>query len=174
MNKFNVAPLSVKNSRLDGVKLIEPPSYFEDFRGDYVEIYNRELYEAAGIKLDFKQDDYSTSNHGVLRGLHGDDKTWKLVKCVYGSLYLVVVNNDEKSEGYLKWESFCISSQNRLQILIPPKFGNGFLVMSDKAIFHYKQTTYYHEINQFTIKWNDPRIKIWWPINNPIRSERDF
>jgi dTDP-4-dehydrorhamnose 3,5-epimerase len=60
-----------------------------------------------------------------------------------------------------------------LQVLIPPKFGNGHLVTSDQAIFHYKQSTLYDRSRQFTIKWNDPKYKLWWPLKNPILSERD-
>ena len=54
-----------------------------------------------------------------------------------------------------------------------PKFGNGHVVMSDRAIFHYKQNTYYKPAGQFTIIWNDPHFNMWWPIKNPILSRRD-
>ena len=166
-------PLHIENSVLEGVKLITPPTIFEDFRGDYVEIYNQKIYQDAGIEQVFVQDDYATSRQHVLRGLHGDEKTQKLVKCLHGVLYFVVVNNDESSEQYKKWCSYTLSAQNRLQILVPPKFGIGYLVMSESAIFHYKQTTFYWESKQFTLKWNDPSLKIRWPIKDPILSERD-
>jgi len=109
----------------------------------------------------------------VLRGIHGDDKTWKLISCLYGSFYFVVVNNDPTSPQYRQWASFTLSDTNRLQVLVPPKFGNGHLVMSERAIFHYKQTTEYNRSGQFTLVWNDPSLKLWWPIQNPIVSERD-
>lgn len=165
--------MEVKNSELLGVKVITPPTIFEDFRGTYVETYNEELYKENGIKEKFIQDDISTSYRGVLRGIHGDKNTTKLVSCLFGSFYLVVVNNDELSNQYKKWVSFNLSSENKLQVLIPPKFGNGHLVVSEKAIFHYKQTTNYNQSKQFTIKWNDSDIKIWWPISDPILSKRD-
>ena len=60
-----------------------------------------------------------------------------------------------------------------LQVLIPPKFGNGHVVLSDRAMFHYKQTTYYDRAGQFTLLWNDPELGLWWPIANPIVSRRD-
>ena len=85
----------------------------------------------------------------------------------------MVVNNDESSDEFGKWESFTISDQNRLQVLIPPKFGNGHLVLSETAIFHYKQTTAYNRESQFTIMWDEPNYNIWWPIKNPILSRRD-
>lgn len=85
----------------------------------------------------------------------------------------MVVNNDPKSVQYKMWAAFTLSAKNRQQILIPPKFGNGHIVMSDKAIFHYKQTTYYDRATQFTIKWNDPDYNFWWPVKQPILSTRD-
>jgi len=160
-------------ARLEGVKVITPPTIFEDFRGDYVEIYNRELYREAGITSDFKQDDYATSSKDVLRGLHGDDRTEKLVKCVYGELYFVALQADKNHPQYMQWESFELSSSNRLQIYVPAHFAIGYLVLSDVGIFHYKQSTYYHETRQFTIAWNDPRARVKWPIENPKLSQRD-
>jgi dTDP-4-dehydrorhamnose 3,5-epimerase len=165
--------LEVKQTKLDGVLLIKPPTVFEDFRGSYVETYNEKLYNEAGIKVEFIQDDISVSHKNVLRGIHGDDVTWKLVSCLYGKFYLVVVNWDKTSPQYKQWESFTLSDENRLQVLIPARFGNGHVVLSETAIFHYKQNTYYDRSRQFTILWDDPELKIEWPITNPILSERD-
>jgi len=166
-------PLVVETTSLTGVKLIHPSTNFEDFRGSYVEIYNRELFQNAGINEDFIQDDISTSTKNVLRGIHGDQETAKLVSCLQGSFYLIVVNQDKDSPEFGKWESFTLSDKNRLQVLIPPKFGNGHLVLSESAIFHYKQTTNYNRASQFTILWNDPEFNFWWPVKNPILSRRD-
>jgi len=165
--------LQVETTRLEGVRVISPPTNFEDFRGSYVELYNKELFHKAGITQDFIQDDISTSSKHVLRGIHGDQDTWKLVSCLEGSFYLLVVNQDESSTQFGKWESFTLSDRNRLQVLIPPKFGNGHVVLSDSAIFHYKQTTTYNRASQFTILWNDPKFDFWWPVMNPILSQRD-
>ena len=158
---------------LDSVRLIKPPTIFEDFRGQYVETYNERLYREAGIDQHFIQDDISMSRRHVLRGIHGDDKTWKLISCLQGSFYMVVINNDPQSPQYRKWTSFTLSESNRLQVLVPPKFGNGHVVMSEQAIFHYKQTTDYDRSGQFTLIWNDPALNIWWPVQNPIVSQRD-
>lgn len=165
--------MEVSKTKLDGVLLIKPPTIFEDFRGIYVETYNEKLYTEAGIKIKFVQDDIAVSSQDVLRGIHGDGETWKLVSCLDGKFYLVVVNWDEASSQFGKWESFVLSDQNRLQVLVPPKFGNGHLVLSEQTIFHYKQSTYYNRAGQFTLLWNDPRLNIWWPIKNPIVSKRD-
>lgn len=165
--------MKVLKTPLEGVLLIEPPTIFEDFRGEYIEIYNRIIYHANGIVQEFIQDDVSISSRNVLRGIHGDNETWKLVSCLYGKVYLVVVNNDEESSQYRKWNSFILSDMSHLQVLIPPKFGTSYLVVSDKVIFHYKQTTTYDRTEQFTLKWDDPELGIWWPIKDPILTKRD-
>ncbi|UCG55510.1 MAG: dTDP-4-dehydrorhamnose 3,5-epimerase family protein [Dehalococcoidia bacterium] len=165
--------MEVLKTELDGVLLIKPPTIFEDFRGTYVETYNEKSYTEAGIDVKFVQDDISVSSRNVLRGIHGDGVTWKLVSCLFGEFYLVVVNWDDTSPQLGKWESFVLSDQNRLQLLVPPKFGNGHLVLSDVAIFHYKQSTYYNRAGQFTLLWNDPKLNIRWPVSNPILSRRD-
>lgn len=165
--------MEVQGTKLDGVLLVTPPTVFEDFRGTYVETYNDKLYQEAGIGTKFVQDDISVSLRHVLRGIHGDADTWKLVTCLYGKFYLVVVNWDESSAQFRQWDSFVLSDQNRLQVLIPPKFGNGHVVLSEQAIFHYKQSTYYDRGSQFTIPWDDPKLDIWWPVKTPILSRRD-
>lgn len=164
--------MDVSNTKLDGVLLIQP-GIFEDHRGYYVETYNQKLYHEHGITVDFVQDDISVSSRHVLRGIHGDQETWKLVSCLTGKFYLVVVNCDTDSEDFGAWQGFTLSASNRKQVLIPPKHGNGHVVLSDEAIFHYKQNTYYNPQGQFTYTWNDPKLKIWWPIKTPILSQRD-
>ncbi len=162
------------HTELEDVKLITPKTVFDDFRGDYVEIYNQRSYHDAGITVEFVQDDYATSFRHVLRGIHGDNKTAKLVKCIYGSIYFVVVNNNPNSPQYKRWIAFNLNDKNRHQVFIPEQFGIAYLVMSELAIFHYKQSSYYGQSKQFTLLWNDPDLNIWWPVANPITSLRDF
>ncbi|MCU0666053.1 MAG: dTDP-4-dehydrorhamnose 3,5-epimerase family protein [Candidatus Omnitrophica bacterium] len=165
--------MKVEKTKMDGVLLVTPPTIFEDFRGRYIEIYNDQLYRKSGIDIDFIQDDISVSSKHVLRGIHGDNKTWKLISCLSGKFYLAVVNWDKASAQYGQWDAFVLSEDNRLQVLVPPKFGNGHLVLSEQAIFHYKQSTNYDRASQFTISWNDPRLNIPWPVEKPILSKRD-
>ena len=148
--------------------IIYKRSSYNDSRG-----YFRELFLEKVIKKKFVFDYFSLSKKNVLRGIHGDKNTCKLVTCLYGEFYLVVVNNNPHSQQFKKWQSFNLSEKNRKQVLIPPMYGNGHLVISDKAIFHYKQTTEYNREGQFTIMWNDPDFKIKWPVKNPILSKRD-
>lgn len=164
--------ITTRITTLPDVRVIVPQVH-EDYRGQYIETYNKRLYETEDIKIDFVQDDMSVSSKGVLRGLHGDRETWKLVSCPFGRIYLVVLCMDVDSEAFGKWESFVISETNHQQVLIPPNYANGHLVLSDKAIFAYKQSTYYSPVNQFTVRWNEPQFGIKWPIGEPILSARD-
>jgi dTDP-4-dehydrorhamnose 3,5-epimerase len=78
------------------------------------------------------------------------------------------------SPSYSKWVQYAINDKNRTQILVPAGCANGHLVMSETAIFSYKQSEYYTGAqNQFTVRWDDPSLNITWPINNPILSLRD-
>ena len=147
-------------------------SAFIDHRGNYLTSWKKGTVN----KIKFNHDKFSLSKKNVLRGLHGDSKTWKLLSCVYGKLYLVVVNYQKKSNGYLKWKSWILSHKNRLQILIPPNYANGYLCLSKQCVLHYKlfyKGSYFDTKKQFAIKWNDPKIKIKWPIKKPILSTRD-
>lgn len=164
--------IEVNKTELDGVLLIKP-DFFQDYRGQYVELYNEELYASKDIKIKFVEDDISTGRRGVLKGIHGDPVTWKLISCLRGEFYLVVINYDEESRDFGRWQSFLLSEANRYQILVPPKHGNGHLCLSEKTIFHYKQSSYYDPKRQFTIKWNDERFNISWPLTDPILSVRD-
>lgn len=164
--------MKISKTDLTGVLLVQLEA-FEDHRGEYVEIYNQELFRKQGIDLTFIQDDISVSSQGVLRGIHGDDVTWKLISCLHGKFYFVVVNCDKASSDFGRWQAFNLSDRNHLQVLVPPNYGNGHLVMSAEAVFHYKQTTYYDPGRQFTYQWNDPALKIWWPVKTPILSRRD-
>lgn len=160
--------LNINKTMLPGVLLIKP-DVFEDHRGQYIEIYNEKDYpDYKGTPIKFVQDDISVSRFKVLRGVHGDHHTWKLISCLYGHIYLVVV-----APNRLTHESFTISEHNRRQVLVPPSHGVGHVVLTDKAIFHYKQSTHYDRESQFTIKWNDPALAIDWPIKDPILSQRD-
>ena len=156
--------------KINGVMVREQDA-FTDYRGDLYTIWKDDDFD-----LNFNHDKVSTSRKHVLRGIHGDNKSWKLVTCLYGEIYFVLVDNRESSDTFLQWESTMLTDRNRKQVLIPPGVGNGFLVMSHRSVFHYKwsyEGEYADVDQQFTIKWNDPIIGIDWPIDNPILSVRD-
>lgn len=152
------------------VKIYQPDS-FEDYRGELYTLFKQEEHE-----LVFNHDKVSVSRQNVLRGLHGDSKSWKLITCLSGVVYLVVVDNRPESPNYLKWDSIVLSENNRKQVLVPPMFANGHLVLSPQAVFFYKWAypgDYPDVKDQFTLKWNNSKINIHWPIDNPILSNRD-
>lgn len=161
---------------LEGVKVITP-SVFKESRGEIWTSYkNAPLDSLLPSGLIFNHDKFSESNFNVLRGIHGDHKSWKLVSCIKGQIKQVVVDMRMSSKTYLMWEAFDISNKNRSMILIPPSMGNAFYVCSKSAIYHYKMAysgSYIDADEQFTLAWNDPRINIVWPTNDPILSKRD-
>ena len=145
---------------------------FKDFRGYYWTSWKKDLIK----NIKFKHDKFSLSKKNVLRGLHGDNKTWKLVSCPYGKFILVVVNCVKQSKNYLKWRSWILSQENGVQILIPPNYANGHLCLTDKCLFHYKlayEGSYNDVGKQFSLRWNDPKLNINWKIKKPILSYRD-
>lgn len=166
--------MEIVKTQLDDVLLIKP-DIFEDFRGDYVMTYNQRLYPKPGIGVGFVEEDISMSTKGVLRGIHYSPSCWKLNQCLYGRLYYVVVNCDEKHPEFGKWQAFILSDKNHYQLFKHPRYASGFLVLSDHAVFHYMQSEYYdpENPNQKTFKWDDPRFNIWWPTKDPILSQRD-
>lgn len=165
-----------ESNQVKDLKLIRP-NVFYDFRGEYVETFNAEKYDfldSGGQKVVFVEDDISVSRKNVLRGLHGDDKTWKLIQCLWGEIFVVVVDMRKNSSTYLHWETFSINEKNRWQLLIPAGCANGHLCLSEKCIFSYKQSQIYSDgSNQFTVRWDDPRLNIFWPVKTPILSKRD-
>jgi len=165
--------MKIEKTKLNGVLLITPPVMAEDFRGTNTEVYHEDQYSKAGIKAHFILDSVSTSRHKVLRGIHGDNRTTKLITCLYGCIYFFVLNRDPSSTHFNELQSFTLSDRNRQQVLVPPNYGNGHLVMSDHCVFSYKLDAYYDRASQFTIRWDDSGHNIWWPVKDPILSERD-
>jgi dTDP-4-dehydrorhamnose 3,5-epimerase len=152
------------------VKVFQPNS-FEDYRGELYTVFNQDEHE-----LVFNHDKVAVSRQNVLRGIHGDAKATKLITCLSGEIYLVVVDNRPESPNYLKWDSIILNENNKRQVLVPPGFGNGHLVLSESATFFYKWSykgEYPDVKDQFSINWRDPKVNVHWPIDNPILSERD-
>lgn len=151
--------------------IVKQSDSFEDYRGELYTVFDQEDWNVT-----FNHDKVSVSRQNVLRGLHGDKKSTKLISCLHGAVYLVVVDNRPESPNYLKWDSIVLTEHNKKSVLVPPMFANGHLVLSDTAVFFYKWSypgDYPDVDEQFTVKWNDERIGINWPINNPILSKRD-
>ena len=127
-------------------------------------------------KIKFNHDKFSVSKKNVLRGLHCDFKSWKLVTCVYAKIFFVIVNVNKKSPNYLKSKNFILDYRKPKVILISPDYANAHLCLTDYCVFHYKWSykgKYLDAKHQKSYKWNDPKFKIKWPIKKPILSNRD-
>ena len=147
----------------------------QDQRGLIWTSWDKKLYP----KKIFNRDKFSLSKKNVLRGLHYDLKSWKLISCVYGNFFFVVVNFNKKSKDYLKFKTWTLSHKENKSILIPPLYANGHLCLSDSCVFHYKMSylgSYPDVKDQISIKWNDQRLNIKWPISKKkiILSKRDL
>lgn len=154
--------------------VIIEPKVFGDHRGFFMETYQKERYSQLGIP-EFVQDNCSFSRKGILRGLHLQTPAQgKLVQVLQGEVFDVAVDMRKDSPTYLKWEGVILSESNKRQFWIPAGFAHGFYVISDSALFHYKCTEYYNPQTEVTIAWNDPKIKIEWPLlGEPMVSEKD-
>lgn len=168
-------------SNVPDIRIIQPSIYHE-YRGSISTLYHSEYYDRLlptkerNDGVVFKHDRFSRSPKGVLRGLHYDNKTWKLISCLNGKIYLVVLDIRPKQPNFGKWESFIIGPETGTQVLIPPGFANGHYVLEDNSVFYYKlayEGEYNDVENQGTIAWNDSRFNIDWPSNNPILAKRD-
>ena len=156
----------------DGVTHFTPDAY-TDFRGSLWTLWKK---GEKGKDLSFNHDKVSTSRKDVLRGIHGDNVTTKLITCVHGEVYCVAADNRTNSETYRGWRWIMLSHSNRKQIILPPGVGLGYLVMSENASILYKWSykgDYPDVEDQFTIKWNSLDFNIDWPITEPILSKRD-
>ena len=160
------------NGKISDLKVVQPEVFY-DLRGENVETFNEESYKYL-VTSQFVIDSISRSTKGVLRGFHGDKFAWKLIQVLYGSVHFVVIDFRPESNTHMCVETFNLNDKNRLQILVPAGCVNAHLCMSDECLFHYKLTHgYVKPDDQIRLKWNDPSIDVWWPIDNPITSYRD-
>lgn len=166
--------MKVTPTALPEVLLIEP-KVFGDARGYFFESYSAQRYAEAGIAATFVQDNVSRSRRGVLRGLHYQHPhgQGKLVGVLEGEVFDVAVDVRRGSPRFGRWVGECLSSENKRQLYLPPGFAHGFLVTSDEALFAYKCTEYYHPETERSIRWDDARIGIEWPIDGPVVSAKD-
>jgi dTDP-4-dehydrorhamnose 3,5-epimerase len=156
---------------------IYSPSVYREYRGEIFTTYHSDEHPLTRIvpkdlTVHFR---FSKSYKGVLRGLHYDDKTYKLVQALVGDIYLIVLDVRESSSTYGKWESYILSEKTKDQVLVPPGFANGHYALTD-CIFHYSlfySGEYVDENKQGVIKWNDDRFNIEWPSSTPILQKRD-
>jgi dTDP-4-dehydrorhamnose 3,5-epimerase len=166
--------VKVTPTRLPDVLLIEP-RVLGDARGYFLETFRAEQYAEAGIPGPFVQDNVSFSQRGVLRGLHLQHprSQGKLVSVLRGEVFDVAVDVRVGSPTFGQWTGEYLSGETKRQLYIPPGFAHGFVVTADDALFVYKCTEYYDSTSEHSVRWNDPRIGIEWPVANPSLSAKD-
>jgi len=160
--------MQIIDTVIEDVKIIKP-KLFGDDRGFFMETFQENRYrELANIELPFVQDNHSRSKKGVLRGLHFQtvNPQGKLVRCVRGEVFDVVVDIRKDSSSYGQWVGVSLSEDNKKQLWCPPGLAHGFLVTSEIADFEYKCTDYYDPNNEGCLIWNDSEIGIQWPKLN--------
>jgi len=161
--------MNVRSTVIPDVLLVEP-KVFGDARGFFFESYNaKQLDAAVGRKLEFVQDNHSMSAKGVLRGLHYQlpHPQGKLVRVVRGEVFDVAVDLRRDSPTFGRWAGETLSDQNRRQLWVPEGFAHGFVVLSETAEFLYKTTDYWYPEHERCIRWDDPALKIDWPLSAP-------
>jgi dTDP-4-dehydrorhamnose 3,5-epimerase len=155
--------------------LIVEPRVFRDARGHFFESWNRRAFAAAGLDVDFVQDNHSRSTRGVLRGLHYQIRhaQGKLVRVIAGEVYDVAVDLRRSSPTFGRHVAVTLSADDERMLWVPPGFAHGFCVTSDSADFLYKTTDYWHAEHERTLKWNDPALGIDWPVRDPVIAAKD-
>jgi dTDP-4-dehydrorhamnose 3,5-epimerase len=166
--------MKIVQSHLAGALIIEP-EVFGDQRGFFMESWNLERYRACGLAASFVQDNLSFSRRGILRGLHYQKPApqGKLVSVLQGEVFDVAVDVRRRSPTFGQWHGVNLSADNKRQFYVPVGFAHGFVVLSDMALVHYKCTEYYAPGNERAIRWDDPDLKIEWPIQAPTLSAKD-
>ena len=167
--------MKVTNATLKDVLIIEP-DVFGDSRGVFFYSFNSINLSKQGLPSEFVQDKQSFSVKGVLRGLHfqqGEFAQGKLVRVVTGRVLDVAVDIRPDSPTLGKWEFFELDGKSNKMVYIPVGFAHGFLALED-SIFSYKCTAGYNRASEGGIIWNDPVLKIDWPIDSPNISDKDL
>lgn len=159
--------MNVIRTALPDVLILEP-KVFGDSRGFFLESFNANTFtEATGLTRQFVQDNHSRSARGVLRGLHYQTQQTqgKLLRVSHGRVFDVAVDLRRNSPTFGISVGVELSGENQRQLWVPEGFAHGFLVLSDSADFLYKTTDYYHPASEKCLLWNDPALKIDWPLH---------
>jgi len=168
-------PFTFAQTALPGVVIIEP-KVFGDERGFFMETYKKSEFVAAGLNLEFVQENHSKSVKGTLRGLHlqrSPKAQGKLVRAISGEIFDVAADVRPESPTYREWVSVTLSGENRRSMFIPAGYAHGFCVISPEAEVIYKTTDEYAPELEWGIRWDDPLLAIPWPVSSPLLSRRD-
>ena len=175
--------MNVIETKIEGLLILEP-RVFGDDRGWFMESFNKKAFEQILKERNlpipqFVQDNHSCSQKNTLRGLHFQKAPYgqgKLVRVVQGKAWDVAVDIRPKSKTYGQWVGVELSGENSKQFWIPEGFAHGFVALEDNTQFLYKTTNYYNKESEGAIIWNDPDLKIEWPVDEDQvnLSEKDM
>ena len=154
------------------------PKVFGDARGFFMESWEQRTFAAAGLDLNFVQDNHSHSARHILRGLHYQilKPQGKLVRVTSGRVFDVAVDIRRSSATFGRWVGVELSDENHHMLWVPPGFAHGYLVLSDSADFLYKVTDFWAPEHERAIRWDDPTIGVRWPLPaavQPVLSGKD-
>jgi dTDP-4-dehydrorhamnose 3,5-epimerase len=169
-------PFIIENFIFSEVFIITP-KIFKDNRGYFEETFKKSDFEKHKINTQFVQENRSMSKKGVIRGLHYQIQPRaqdKLVWVVKGKVLDVIVDVRKTSPTFKQWASMVLDEFESRMLYIPKGFAHGFCALTDEVHLVYKCTNEYDPKTERGIIWNDPDLKITWPINNPIISEKDL
>jgi dTDP-4-dehydrorhamnose 3,5-epimerase len=160
----------MKNKLFGGIKIFKT-DIFKDNRGSFREIYKKNLIKNTNFIFNC----LSISKKNVLRGLHIQTKNSqaKFLTVIKGEIFDVVVDFRKKSKTFGRYFSIKLSNKNYCSIFIPEGFAHGFCCLDKENIVYYCNSNYRDKNSEIGILWNDPDIKIKWPIKNPILSIKD-
>ncbi len=151
------------------------PRIFADVRGRFVKVFHKEAFIELGLATDFVEEYYSSSNFGVVRGLHFQAPPVdhvKLIYCVQGEVFDVVLDLRVGSPTYGKISTFTLGADLGNYLYVPKGLAHGFCVTSEKATLVYKVSSVYSPQHDTGILWNSANID--WPTNTPLLSDRDL
>ena len=162
--------MKLLNTKIKGIKIIKS-KIFKDKRGYLRETFRNNLIR----KLSFPFDVMSYSRKRVLRGLHIQTKNpqAKIITVTHGQIFDVAVDLRKNSKTFGKYISLIISDKSDFSFYIPKGFAHGFMCLSKKCTVNYKCSSYRNPKSEKTLMWNDPFLRIRWPLKQPIISEKD-
>jgi dTDP-4-dehydrorhamnose 3,5-epimerase len=166
--------MQIKTTGIEGLVEITP-SVYEDNRGWFYEFYKEEAFQKNGITTRFVQENQSFSKKGVVRGLHLQLPPFqqaKLVSVITGKVMDVVVDVRKGSKTFGQVYYCLLEAEKHNMLMVPEGFAHGFAALED-SIFFYKCSNFYNKESETGIVWNDPQLKINWPVSNPLLSEKD-
>lgn len=161
---------------LMGAFVIEP-DIFRDERGYFSQVYLRNEFARFGLETEFIQWSVSQNEQrGTLRGMHFQASPFeqaKLVQCLRGALFDVIVDLRPTSPTYRNWFGVELSERNGNTLFIPKGFAHGFITLEPDSLIYYHLSHVYTPEQQRGIRWNDPLLNIHWPIEPTCVSDRD-